>query len=143
MFVLSEKNKLFNVKVNSFDDGIFQAYIEDKSGQIQGEITFKIYADRTWIYNIHTEEKFQHIGVGQTLLDICEYISAKKRVYIIEGKYFPRNDYAQPFYKKNGYSIDKDDYDLQIYKRLNIEKVFERLKNRIFQSAKELTPTLN
>lgn len=138
MFILDNKNRLFNAKVNRFENNIFQAYIENKNGELMGEITFKIYGNKTWIFSISTEKIFQRSGVGKALISICEFISAKKRVQKIEGKFCPQNDAARPFYEKNGYQIMNDSYNSYIYKVLDIDKIVQSFDKSIFNNAKEL-----
>jgi len=77
-----------------------------------------------WIYLIETEEKYQHKGIGKTLLDVMEYVAVLNKCENIEGKYYPTNEYAKPFYLKNGYSIEVDDYEQFVIKHLNKEENF-------------------
>ena len=93
-----------------------------------GEISFKIKSGKTWIYNIATEEAYQHNGIGQALIYVCEYMSATRNVKLIEGKYYPSNEFAKPFYDKNGYEIIKEGYETFIQKGIVKCEVLEKLE---------------
>ena len=106
-------------------------------GNIMGRISFKIEDDETWIYSINAYDEYQHMGVGQALLDACEYISCKNGVRRIRGKYFPSNEYAKPFYEKNDYIITKEYYDTFIVKFINPSITFECLNDKIIYDELE------
>jgi len=95
------KNRYHNAKIYSLDAGLYQIVVESDDGrEIFGEISFKIKKDRTWIHSISTEYRYQHQGIGQALIDLCELISAVKGMDKIEGLYCPSNEHAYPFYEK-------------------------------------------
>ena len=133
MLICGKNNRVFNVQIESLKEDIFQVIIESATGEVMGEISFKIKADRAWIYSIGTAEKFQNMGVGQTLLNCFEYCCAMKRCQTVEGKYYPSNEFARQFYEKNSYEIYKDGYDCLIYKKLNIKEILENFKSKIVE----------
>ena len=83
-------------------------------------IIYGYSANTIWMWLIQTNENYQHSGIGQTLLNMMEYVAVITGYTRIEGKYYPKNEFAKPFYLKNNYKIDIDDYDQFIIK--DIEK---------------------
>ena len=126
------KGKKYNViiKYRSYMD-FYEVEIAHENRERMGKINFKIKDRETWIYSIYTEEKYQHMGIGKALLEICEYLSSLKRVKLIEGKFFPTNEYARPLYEKNGYSINKESYETFITKHINAKETRNRLADKI------------
>lgn len=99
--------------------------------KIMGRINFKVDFNKAWIYSIKTFDEYQSRGVGQALLDACEYISCKNGVKCIQGKYYPSNEYAKPFYEKNGYKITKEYYETFIIKYINYKKTLDYLADKV------------
>lgn len=132
MKYLSKNGKEFNVEIiEDKHNDFYEVQVVDE--EVMGYATFKININKnyTWLYKIVTNEKYQHMGVGQALLDIIEYISCKKLVRNIEGKFYPNNEYAKPFYEKNNYQIYKDGYDTYVGKRLDRSIVYSDIEPRI------------
>jgi GNAT superfamily N-acetyltransferase len=120
------------------DAGLYQIIVESDDGrEIFGEISFKIKKDRTWIHSISTEYRYQHQGVGQALIELCELCSAVKGMNKIEGLYCPGNEYAYPFYEKNGYNIEEEGCYLYIRKTIDIEKTIERIESKLDMSEND------
>ena len=130
MQIEGKNGVIFNAQVQQKNNE-YDVKIQAPNGETMGRIAFVVNKGTTFILHISTEEKFQHQGVGQALIDICEYISALQRSFHIEGYYFPTNEYAQLFYQKNNYIIEKDSYNSYVYKIIDVDKTRQRLKNRI------------
>ena len=103
-----------------------------------GFITFKIYKNVLWIFKLATHQAFAHQGVGSALIDITEYFAITKNANRIEGKFVPDNEFARPFYEKNGYYVPNktkswDDYDENwiLYKDLNAKKINAKISPNI------------
>ena len=125
------KNVEYDFMIYQNTDDSYEVNIENEDGCLMGEISFVIKQNKTWIYNIYTEKEFQHRGVGQALLDICEFCSALNDVKKIEGLYCPSNAYAYNFYEKNGFIFENKRYEIIIKKEIDIEKVKLKMKDRI------------
>lgn len=126
------KDKTFNI-VETYDENeSFYSYKAMIGNEEMGFINFKdskIYGKRSfWIYKIEVNEKYQHQGVGQALLNAMELTALNKRVSTICGKFYPTNQYAKHFYLKNGYTISRED-DWEIEKILDFDKVKNQSKN--------------
>ncbi len=76
-----------------------------------GNLNFSIHKNGAWLYIIETNKEYQHRGIGQSLLNVMEYMLVKSSCYHIEGKYYPKNRFAKPFYLKNNFKIENDDYE--------------------------------
>jgi len=84
-----------------------------------------------WIYKIETYEAFQHRGLGKMMLETVEQIARQHRIRVVEGKFYPYNEYAEPMYKKNGYMIEYEDITTTVFKYIDMEKKnepFEKLE---------------
>ena len=125
--VNSEKTIEVNTKIGK----IYANYINDndfctiqlntQSEQI-GFINFKLNSKNpksVWLNKIQIKEKYQSNGLANILLELFETYCKDKRYFTIEGKFYPENDHAKPFYEKNGYTIEKEYYDTYIYKDLS------------------------
>lgn len=125
------KDKTFNIVENYDEIENFYSYKAMDGNEEMGFINFKdskIYGKRSfWIYKIEVNEKYQHQGVGQALLNAMEVTALDKRVQFILGKFYPTNQYAKPFYLKNGYTISRED-DWEIEKVLDFDKVKNQSK---------------
>ena len=107
-------------------DRYYEIKCQDDSGEEKGFVNFAI--SRTngyrsiWLYKIQTYEQYQHQGVGSALLSAMEYFAYIQNISLIEGKYYPDNQFAEPFYEKYGYSIYSEDYFTGVGKRIDFEK---------------------
>lgn len=90
---------------------------------------------KVWLYKIETKERYQGQGVGQAVLDIMECVIVSKRYNKIDGKFFPTNEHARPFYEKNGYTIEKDGYETYVGKVLCAESVIQRVQKNLSNFA--------
>lgn len=132
MKYLAKNGKQLNVVINEDRfNRFFSVSIEEDD--IMGSATFKIYDSKktTWLFKIETKKEYQHMGIGQALIDIVEYISCLNHMQRIEGRYFPDNEHAKPFYKKNNYEIYKEGYDSFILKNLDRKHIFTDIEPRI------------
>ena len=111
--------------------------LDDKTRM--GKITFKIgrkdRSNETWIYNIDTEPAYQHMGVGSTLLKLCEYMTSCRDIKTIRGRFFPFNEYARPMYEKNGYKIEQMEDEAFFCKRIGIKKTQETVSKLIIDDS--------
>jgi len=109
----------------SFDN--FKNYYTVKTLSLKqvllGQMTFKIDQEscvrKIWLYKIETFGENQHNGIGSKMLNFLERFAIQKRIFYIEGKYFPENEFAKDFYEHRGYTIEKDGYDWFVCKNLN------------------------
>ena len=62
---------------------------------------------------------------------MLEYFALQNRAQVVEGKFYPENEFAKPFYNKYGYSIDKEDYETYIYKTLDYKRIKENIEPNI------------
>ena len=92
------------------------AYSSDKKAM--GFLTYKITRGKVWLNYVETKPKYQHQGVGSALIKTFEYEVYGKGLRFVEGKYFPKNEFAKPMYDKNGYEIYKDGYETYLSKSL-------------------------
>ncbi len=132
---LSEKSgKEYKIELVELDDNdLYRASAISDSGDVMGTVTFNIQSkSRTlWIRKIETNPEFQNQGVGKALLDVVEYFAVKSRCSTIEGKFFPDNEYARPFYLKNNYEIYKDGYETYINKYISHGNISSDTMSRI------------
>ena len=98
-------------KNNNYGKQYYQTVAYNNDGEELGYVNFELKSHKVWIWSIGTREKFQFKGVGQTLLEVMEYMAISNKCMSIEGKFYPSNSYAKQFYLKNGYEINDDDYD--------------------------------
>lgn len=92
-----------------------------------GYVTYKLKSSgrRTaWLQKIEVHKQYQSQKFGDLLIRLMENDLAQNGCNEIEGKFWPTNDHARPFYEKHGYEIVKDDYETFIYKR-GLQKVEE------------------
>ena len=113
------KNSLYRLKRESFSDSQVVYTIYDKNNKA-GSVFYTINQNSSenyiWLANISVESKYQSKGVGQFLFDLLYNDAVLKRVNYIEGKYFPTNEIAKPFYDKNGCVIEKEGYETFVTK---------------------------
>lgn len=138
-------DKKVKVKLNYDDENDrYSAYAVDDIGDVMGYIHFNhVKGDSpAWLEKIFVEEKYRFLGVGQTLLDLMEYVLSLEKDCFIEGRFFPENAYAENFYKKNNYLIEYGSWNF-IYKNLNREKVLQEVSSRIFNYEKNVVKVDN
>lgn len=102
--------------------GDYRVDIYNDHDRLMGRVDFFVYGGQAWLASISVIKDYRYQGVGQALIEMCEYIVAKRGATVISGLYSPSNDYAQQFYIKNGYDIIQRDDDLLIQKDINIAK---------------------
>ena len=92
-----------------------------------------------WLININIKPYYQTRGLGQFLFDLLVNDAILAHVNFIEGKYFPTNDHAKPFYEKNGCEIYKEYYDTYVRKDIddysNINEYFTKVNQITEQEA--------
>lgn len=130
MKYIAQTGKEFNIKVAYYSSNNYYIIEVLEDGVKKGYLTFCIKKGQAWIYKIETKTEFSRQGVGKALIDTFEFILSGKRINSIDGKFYPDNEYAKPFYEKNGYQIYKDDYETYVCKYLDTQKVQEELQSR-------------
>ncbi len=120
-----EKDFDYSIVGTQDDDFYSLKAIENRTGEICGSISFGLkYKERhAWLQNIEVKEDFKKNGIGQALLTNFENICVQKRLFTVEGKFYPKDDHAKSFYEKNNYKIEQEDYGKEIFKRLDPESV--------------------
>ncbi len=95
------------------------AMLDDK---MVGFLRYKISKRDAWLYFIGVNKEYRNhkdLHIGTKLMKIFENDCANKFVYFIEGKFYPKGesgDVVRKFYDKNGYKIEREDYELLINK---------------------------
>lgn len=109
------------------EDNFYTTTAMSMQDEKMGYITYKFIPNErlAWLCKIETYENFQHRGVATALLSFFEHQAHSKRFFKIEGKYYPTNDFAKPFYQKMGYSIEKDGYEQYVDKYLNQDSTIQ------------------
>ena len=129
------KDKQINLKfLYNSQDNYYKILALNNENQEMGYLTFKIktgFSRKIWLNKIETKPEFQNQKVGTALIGCMEYFASQCNIDFIEGKFYPTNDYAKPFYIKRGYEIYKDEYEWYVDKTLNLQKVREELKDKI------------
>jgi len=130
-----------NIIIEKVDFNCICLHALDDSGKEVGYLRFLLINEGSrsaWLNLIEVPDECQHRGIGGSLITIFEYICVKMRSYNIEGRYYPKNNYAKPFYDKYGYDIFYEGYEQYISKRLEPDKVIEKfMKNLINIDDKE------
>lgn len=125
----------FKLKYNEADNYYTLKALDSKKEM--GMATFLFKSDRwsrkLWLQYIETKEKYAHSGIATAMIQIVEYFAYKNHVEEIEGKYYPKNEFAKPFYEKNGYDIDQEDYNWYIDKYLDFDKVKKYKNNFVLE----------
>jgi len=90
-------------------------------------LTFKVDRNKNiWLYKIKVKDEYQRMGASTALIYAMENFAIKNKIRFIEGKFYPENAYAKPFYEKLGYQIYKEDYETYVGKSLwNIKEKFQ------------------
>ena len=102
--------------------------IDLENEQEIGYISFKLNNSpykHAWLYKIEIEEKYQCNGFGTLLLKLFENYCIDNKIDYVEGKYYPLNKVAKPFYLKNNYKIEKEYYDTYVVKNLKEKNVLK------------------
>ncbi|MGN1227802.1 MAG: GNAT family N-acetyltransferase [Christensenellales bacterium] len=103
-----------------------------ENNDIMGYLTFKVIKDSNiWIYKLETKQEYQGKGVGTALMNALEYFACSHNIDYIEGKFYPSNAVAKPFYEELGYIIDYDDYSQCVFKHLRVKDVLSRLEPNV------------
>ena len=137
-YISPKQNKEITIDLINVDNkDEYQARAIADNGDIMGTVSFAVKRkDRSvWLRKIQTEPQYQGQGVGQALLDTLEYFTIKHRLCHIEGKFYPDNEFAKPFYLKNSYDIYKEDYETFVGKYLSHESLTEDIQNRFVDFA--------
>lgn len=101
-----------------------------------GMMNFSKKKSKIWLYKIEINEEYHNLGLGTKMMRFLDYMANKTRCNSIEGKYYPSVNYGEHFYKKNGYSIEKEGYETEIYKYLGqTDKIDDEF---IVESEKEV-----
>lgn len=117
----------------------FRAIATDDNFNEMGYANFTIKDDGSiWLYHIKTDEKYSHQGIATILINAMEYF-AVLNYYVkhVEGKYYPENEFAESFYKKNGYDILEDSYSYFIVKSLYRKDVLDKAQTLFQESFEE------
>ncbi|MGN1221908.1 MAG: GNAT family N-acetyltransferase [Christensenellales bacterium] len=124
---MAKNNKLVTLNLNENDFYEIEAF-DDKNNQI-GFCNFSIKNHSCWLYKICvTEQEYLGQGVGKKMLKMLEKVAKENNCYSIEGKFYPEGngaERAKMFYEKNGYSIQREDYQQYIFKNIFLQKDFE------------------
>lgn len=132
-YISTKQNKTINLKLENVNDNSYMLLALSNTDEIMGSAYFSVnYKERkVWLKKIETDEKYQNQGVGKALIDVLEFFTINQNMRYIEGKFYPDNEYAKPFYLKNGYEIYKEDYETFVGKFLNAEEVLSNAKDKI------------
>ena len=106
------------------EDSFYKATAMSMQNEEMGYITYKFIPEErlAWLCKIETYENFQHRGVATALLAFFEQEALTKRYRNVEGKYYPSNKFAKPFYEKMGYAIEREGYGQFVGKYLSQER---------------------
>lgn len=132
-YISAKQNKKIKIEIVSVDEDDYKITAFSSEGESMGAVYFCLEdkGRRIWLRKIETYKNYQNQGVGKALIDVLEYFALKRNVCYIEGKFYPENEYAKPFYLKNGYKIYKEDYETFVGKYLDKEEILGELKNKI------------
>ena len=125
-------------------DDFYKILAINENNQEMGYLTFKIkngFSRKLWLNKIETKQEFQNQKVGTALIGCLEYFAGVCNIDFIEGKFYPTNDYAKPFYLKHGYEIYKDEYEWFVDKTLNLENTKVELKDKVIDFEVENVET--
>lgn len=136
------KEKQFNSKmIYHKNDDYYTIKIMNENSTM-GYLTFKIkregYNNSIWLNKIETYKKFAHQGVGTALIQLLEYFAYKNNLQYIEGKFYPDNEYAKPFYEKYSYKIEKEYYETFVSKWLDFDKIKKEIEPNLIKNTKKL-----
>ncbi len=97
-----------------------------------GYVSFVVKRGKAWLYKVFVNEVFRHLKIGTNLIKLFENYCVEHLVKDIEGKYYPeeKDEIVRKFYQDNGYSIDREYYDIYVSKNtLSKQKVDIELIN--------------
>ena len=86
-----------------------------------GFINYKFDKRSVWLNKIKVDKAYRGKGIGKTLLKIFENEADKMRKVVVEGKFYPEDEdglVVKRFYESNGYKIEKEGYETELYKVL-------------------------
>ena len=136
--IFKDKKHHFNISLKEEEDNFFRMTALSDDNKVMGELNFNLFPRYAWIYIVETQEEFQHSGVASAMLEILEYFSVQSGACEVKGKFYPTNDYARPFYEKNGYYVPNKTLDWATYdetwtlsKRLNFDKVINEIEPKL------------
>lgn len=120
--------RIFDIDVIHFaDEDYHELRPKTEDGRQVGFLNFKLNRKRgrlVELNKIKIYDEFQGKGYATALIKAFEYYVATKLMgFMVEGKFYPDNHRAKPFYEKNGYEIEKDGYDTMVTKILDLEKI--------------------
>jgi len=108
------ESKNFDLQIIK-NKNFFEIKCLSQNDEEMGFITFEIHKNFVWIYKIETNENFYHQGVASAILDVAEYIAVEHNAHTMQGKFVPDNEYARPFYEKNGYTVPNKEKNWDTY----------------------------
>lgn len=91
------------------------------NGKCIGYINYKFANRSVWLNKIKVDKECRGHGVGKTLLKIFENEAMTLRKVVVEGKFYPEDEdgmVVRRFYESNGYKIEKEGYETELYKVL-------------------------
>lgn len=134
-----DKNYFIEMTAEDLFDGstLYESSLKSShDGASVGMMNFSKKKGKIWLYKVELNEKYQNLGLGSKMMRFLDYMARKTRCNSIEGKYYPSVNYGEHFYKKNGYSIEKDGYETEIYKYLGqTDKIDDEF---VIESEKEV-----
>ena len=117
---MTEKLKIKYVKSKSPDN---QKYIGAiLNDRMIGHLCYKFRNGQAWLYFVGVNRDYRRNKeeqVGSTLMRIFENDCFDNKIWGLEGKFWPKGekgDVVRKFYYRNGYKIDRDGYDLLVFK---------------------------
>lgn len=93
-----------------------------------GKISYKtgkgFYFNRQVIFNdLRVSEDFRKNGLATYGLSFLTEIAKNQRIDFIDGKYYPSEYGVEKVYNKNGFTVEKEDYDTRIVKTIENEQI--------------------
>ena len=129
------KGKQVDVDVVHIEQDDYYELRAKEKDQIVGTLNFKKSKRNkgvAFLNDITVNEEYMGKGYGNILIKAFEYVALNLNLFLVEGKFYPENNRAKPFYIANGYAIEKDDYDTIVVKTLDREKIKQEIEPRIF-----------
>lgn len=130
--------KTYTMNILDEDGVYFTITCFDENGKEMGHATCILNEDSLWLNKIETYKEYAHQGIGSAIIDIVEYLAMQKRKPMVDGKYYPLNEYAKPFYEKHGWFIPNqkggwDNYDetWHMFKDLDFKKIKSEISRNI------------
>ena len=136
---INEQNKIFNLEFHANEqENLYKIICLSKENEEMGFVSFSIKENLVWILKLETNPKFARLGVASAIVDIMEYFAVNNGITRIEGKFYPDNQFARPFYEKNGFFVPNatkswDDYDetWTLFKNLDKQQVDDKVSSNI------------